>query len=170
MALPSPLARAPFAVATLLASVIAAAAVGFISFSVGLVLMEPYLLVVGYPAAGALTGVGAALAAAWTANLLAPDRSRTRLLPVVAASALAGVVGAFLIVALRTAMEGPMAGSLIPVLLGVALVATVAAMKRRRPRDALRRDAWTSVGLLVLIPVGLYAVVGVGCLVGQCGA
>ena len=159
--------------AVLLVTLAVTVLVGTFSFAMGLIVGEPVLWWVGYPVASLMTGLAAALAATWTGNVLAPDRSRTQLWRVLAwteAAAIAGVA-VFLVLYLSRAMpSASLASMLLPLGLLVPVVASFATLRIRRPQDSLRRDAIASLLLLLLLPVGFYGVVGIACLVGMCGA
>lgn len=156
-----------------LAAVVATIVVGMLSFALGLVVGEPVLWWLGYPAAALMTGLAAALAAAWAANLLAPDRSRTRLWRVIGATEAAALAGVVLFLVLLLGGDragGPLATLLAPFALLVPATATFLTFRARRPMDPLRRDAITTAILLALIPVAWYGVIGIACLLGECGA
>lgn len=164
--------RALWGPATLVVAFLGAGVVALFSFAMGLLVDERILWWAGYPLAALLTGVAATLAASWTATLLAPDRSRTRLWSVLRwseAGALAGL-GVFYLMTL--AQMGPNLGSRIAplVVLASGAAAFTAIRQRTPPHARLRRDALASLGLLLLIPAAIYALIGVACLADQCGA
>lgn len=162
----TPLHAVPVAVVAFFA----AGLVGWFTFALGLLVADWLILALGHPLGAILTGVAAALAAAWMANALAPDRSRTRL----DAALVGGVGGAFLGLVLLYAVEltgaAPRGIPLVAVILLATIGATWATLTRRRPSSPLRRDAWTSVGLLLLIPIAIYGLIGLACLLDACGA
>lgn len=160
-----------YASAVVLAAAIAAAVVGVASFAMGLVVAEWYLLALGRPVAALLTAIAAALGAAWTANLLAPDRSRTRLVPTLGWSALGAAAGLVVLYAYTLAQgPGPVGIALVVLFVLVTLGASFGALRSRRPRSSLRRDAWVSLALVLALPGGLYGAVGLACLLEACGA
>lgn len=163
--------RAVWGPAVVAAAFLGAGVVGFFSFAMGLLVGERVLWYAGYPLAAILSGVGATLAAAWTATLLAPDRSRTDLRRVLAWAVGGAVAGLALFYAMTLAEVGQtMAARIAPVVFLATAGAAFSALKVRKPHGSLRRDALLSVGLLLLIPVALYGLIGLACLVDQCGA
>ena len=167
-----PLLKALWGPATVVAAFVAAGLVAFVAFAFyGLVVAEPFLQLVAYPAAALLTGLGAALAAAWAATLLAPDRTRTDLRRTLLWAEAAALAGLVLFLALDATGATPSkAASMAPLVVLAAGGAAFGALRARAPREGLKREAWRSVGLLALLLVGLYGVIGVACAVGQCGA
>ncbi len=115
----------------------------------------------------------AAISASWVATFLAPDRSRSRILPIVAAcEAIAGVVTlAILVLRLSpaTRLESPSA-ILVLGLLFIVPGTSVVTRRLRRPRSGLRRDALLTVGLLVLAVLIVVAAVWIASLFGLAGA
>ena len=163
--------RALWGPAVVAAAFLGAGLVAVVSFAMGLVVAEPILWAAGYPLAGLLTGVGATLAAAWTATLLAPDRSRTRIGRVLLWAGAAALVGVAAFYALQAAEVGQnLAARIGPLVVLAAGAAAFGSLRLRRPRGPLRRDALLSLGLLLLIPLAIYGLVGVACLLDQCGA
>ena len=150
---------------------LAAGLVGFFSFAMGLLVGDQVLWYAGYPLAAILTAVGATLGAAWSATLLAPDRSRTDL-PRVLAWAVGGAVAGLAVFYVMTVADvgDTLAARIAPVVVLATAGAAFSALRARKPRASLRRDALVSLGLLLLIPVALYGLIGLACLADQCGA
>lgn len=113
---------------------------------------------VSLPLAMGLGALVATLVAGWAGNLLfARDGSHTRLLAVLGMTEAAAMVVAC-IVLLVFLLGGPFAllGLLFVGAGVIALSATVATRRLRRPADGLLLDLGISVGLLILGPVALF--------------
>jgi hypothetical protein len=148
----------------------------------GTLLVLPFGLVVVelvvYPLAAAMGALLAALAAGWTATLLARDGSRTRLLPVVGAvEAVAVVVVALLLgyLALDWAAR-PRVLAVTPFTLAVmgsvllAAAATVAAWRQRAHGRRLRDDARLTAALVALALAAIPVTLVLAGLAGLAGA
>ncbi len=155
--------------------VIAAALVGGLSgaifvFPLGLIVAE----VISIPLTLGSAGLFAAISASWVATFLAPDRSRSRILPIVAAcEAMAGVVT----LAIFASRLSPAASRLVSpsfiLALGMLVIvpgASVATRRLRRPRSGLRRDALLTAGWLVLAVLLVAAAIAIASFFGLAGA
>ena len=120
----------------------------------------------------------AALAVGWAGSLLAPDGSRTRLLPTVrAAGAMATVVAALLLAYLALAERVlPRVLAVPPIVLGavsallLAAGATAATWRYRTAERRLARDVRLTLALLALAGASVPAVLVAASLVGLTGA
>ena len=137
----------------------------FCSLGADAVLVLPYVLSSElwrmWFAAFGIGALFAALAAGWVATLIASDRTRSRLLLVVATSeAVATVLAVGGLLVLRSAVLS--SSTLVPVSfvlflgLGMAVIALVgswAALRFRSPRRGLAPDILATLGLLALMMV-----------------
>jgi hypothetical protein len=149
---------------TLLAALICATVVGMYVYPMGLCI--PGFII--WPLTLVVAAVFAALGASWVGTILAPDRTITRLLPVVIASEVAAILAAIFVLtgAIPAVMqaEGWVRAYHRMYLFGAAMVviglATSWAVWRFRESERrLIRDAFSTVGL-----AGLGALVFVGTL------
>lgn len=160
-----------YVLAVVVAAAVTAAVVGWSSFMMGLLVEDWYLVALGRPVAALLTAVAAGLGAAWAANLLAPDRSRTRLGPTLAWSMAAAALGLAFFYALTLPRRGgPFGDALVVLLVLVVAGASLGALRSRRARSALRRDAMVSLALVLALPLALLGTVWLACLFDACGA
>jgi len=150
---------------------------GLLGGALGLLLVLPLGLVViewvVFPLALAVGALLAGLAAGWVGTWLAGDGTRTRLVVVVAASEVAGLALALVVLgvpAFRQVILGPVIGIAIVSALVLAIVASTATMVLRRPRAESGRDLAVTLALLALALVGVPAVVILAGLAGLTGA
>jgi hypothetical protein len=162
------------ALGAVLAASIAAFAAIVLVFPFGLILDERLI----YPLALSIAAVFAALAAGWTGTLLAPDRSRTRLLPAVGATFVIAVVlsiGTLLFLYWADAQR-PRVFALSPFRvaaaapIALALTAALATTRLRGTPRTTGKDLLLTVGLLALTVVSVPATIALGAAVGLAGA
>lgn len=168
----NPALRALWGPAVVAVTFVATAFTALFGFAMG-VLVGDAALGFARPAAALMTALAAALAAAWTSTLLAPDRTRTRLGAVLRWTLAAAFVGLLVFYALRALVfraEGPLAGALAPLVVLVAGAAAFAALRNRKPQESLRRDALLSLALLAALPILFFGTIGLACLMDACGA
>jgi hypothetical protein len=153
-------------------AIFSAALVGAI---VGAVVVFPLALavpeVVVVPLMMAVAGLYAGLAAAWTANLLAPDRTASRVVSIAGVSVVVGLLLAAGIImpVLTGLLRWPFPA--FPIALGLlvlALFASRASGHFRRPKNSLRRDAWKTLGLVGLSIAVEISTVFVTCSIVPC--
>jgi hypothetical protein len=145
--------------ATLVAAVVCGTIVGMLAFPFGLVMAWFAIL----PLTFGIAALFAAIAAAWSATLLAPNRTGSRLLPVVglseATAAIVAVVALipFLVPGVVDSILGNSAlGWVSPSIflatsmVVIGLVASWAAWRFRTSGRRLGRDAWVTFGLIGL--------------------
>ncbi len=148
---------------------------------IGLIQIVSLVLVVSpvvtMPLMMGVAGMFAALAAAWAGNLLAPNRSGSRLLPIVGISEITAALLAVAILSLAMVLEqaGPSAPDLLLPLLVVSLLvlaagASLATWRLRYPGRHLRRDALATLGLLALTVVVVAVAVYLAFVLGLVGA
>ena len=142
---------------------------------VGVALVFPLALfvpeVVVVPLMMAVAGLYAGLAAAWAANLLASNRTMSRVFPVAGVSVVVGLLLAAGIImsVLTDLLRWPFPA--FPIALGLlvlALFASRASGHFRRPKNSLRRDAWKTLGLVGLSIAVEISTVFVTCSIVPC--
>lgn len=131
---------------------------GFYAFGLGLFAPAPVVGPLGF----LITAAFSALGAAWAANALSPDRTRTRLLAVLGRCLVVGAVAAALdfAVLLATGDEGAGAALVIFGWLLLGLTAAVTSWALRVPEHPLHRDALITLAIAlgaVLLVVGAVA-------------
>ena len=150
---------------------------GLLGGMLGLLLILPLGLVmiewIVFPLAQAVGALLAGLAAGWVGTWLARDGTRTRLEAVVAATEVAGLVLALVVLgwpAFRQAILGPVIGIAMVSALTLAIVASTATVAYRRPRAEAGRDRALTLALLALALVGVPVVVVLAGRAGLTGA
>lgn len=152
-------------------------AAGWVGSLVGLILILPLGLIVLewiiFPLALMIAAILAALGTGWAGTYLAHDETRTRLEPVVGSTVVVAVVLALLflvLVSVGVASFGPL---FVPALLFsaiLALSASIATWRYRRPRQNSAGDGRLTVALLVLATVSVPCVVFLAASFGLAGA
>jgi NADH:ubiquinone oxidoreductase subunit H len=98
-------------------------------------------------------------------------RTRAQVPRVLLWSEAAALVGVLLFLALLAADVGPnQASRLAPLVVLVTGAAAFTAVRVQTSREGMRADALVSLGLLILLPVGLFGVIMLACAVERCGA
>ena len=151
---------------TLVGSFVIGGFFGFFVIGFGLFMPAP----VARPLAFLTTAHFAALGAAWTANLLAPDRTSTRIVATVAAALAAALVYSAidLLLLLTVATEGSIAASVLGVWIFLGFAAAIATWSLRKPRSSLGRDALLTLFLVVAAVLAIVGTVLVTCTLTPC--
>lgn len=161
---------------------LATAVAALLGSMVGMILVLPFGLVVSevviFPVAAAISALLAALCGGWAATGLAPDRSRTRLLPAVGASEVVAVLVAMLLLAYLGFSQAalPRVVAVPPLMLGTAAAvvlavgATLAAWRFRSAEGRTPDDVRLTLVLLALGLAGVLAAFFLASLAGLTGA
>lgn len=156
-------------VVALVAGVIGLAQVASLMLVISPVVTVPLMMAVG--------GMFAALGAAWAGNILAPDRSGSRLLPIVGAAEAAALLLAVAILGLAVVLDP--AGSsapdpLFPILAVSVLIlttgASLATWRFRYQERRLGRDALATVGLFAATVVVIVVAIVLSFALGLVGS
>jgi len=156
---------------TLTAALVAFVVTGFVGFTLGLVVHENVMYLMGYPLAFVEGAIGAAVAAKWVSDAVAHDGTYADLQRLMTRATGWGCIAGFAtgLILYFAVGGGPLAVFLVP---GVFVMATAIALwaarirSETKPRFQLR---W-SLGLLLLVPVGWALTVGLACATDACGA
>lgn len=136
--------------------------------TLGLMVPAYVILPLALLAGGLLSGISAG----WAANVLAPDRTRSILLPIAGVSATAGAVVAVAGIVLSVAGAGRVFPNLFSaLLLSMAIIATgasFAAWHFRRIDGRLTRDLLITIGLLGAAAVVIAGTVFTTCSLVSC--
>ena len=136
-------------------------------FVFGLFVPEQVVL----PLTLAVATLFAALTAAWVGNLLSPTKTVSRILPIVGVSELAAALLYLIMIALTVNLAVRWPFPIFPVLvivLGVALVTSLATWRLRRRERALDKDIRITLGLIALAPLIAVGTVAITCSVTSC--
>ncbi len=155
--------------------------VAMVAGLIGLVQTATLVLVISplvtVPLMMGVGGMFAALGAAWAGNILAPDRSGSRLLAIVGASEVAAALLAVATLGLALALEqtGRSAPDLLFPVLAVSLLvltagASLATWRFRYQGRRLGRDAVATVGLFAATVLVIVATIALSFFLGLVGA
>lgn len=153
-------------IAALAGGMIGAMPVGTLGLVVPFYVIMPLALIVG--------GLVSGISAGWAANLLAPDRTRSILLPIVGVSVAAApvavvIAGIGLFVSRVLRVSTNLFSILLLSMAILAASASVAAWRFRRTNGRLKRDLLITLGLLGAAPVVVAGTVFATCSLIRCG-
>ena len=139
---------------------------GFFVFGLGLFVPAPVIRPLAYLTTAVFTSLGAA----WAANALSPDGTRTRLLAVLGRCVVVGALAAVVDLALLfgSGDEGAAAALVIFAWLGLGLIAAATAWALRVPERPLRRDALVTLAIASGALLFVVGAVAVTCTITPC--
>lgn len=162
------------AVLAIIVGVAAGLPVAFVLASLGLMVHEPFMLLVGSPVTIVWAGVAAAVAAGWVSNAAARDGKRAHM-PRAILHGLRWTVPASVLFGLllmaRAHLGGvPLGFILAPIALGACAMAGAQALREREAPGRTRRDLMLTAGVVVGVMASFFLLLGGACLVEMCGA